>query len=137
MHLSLIKYSALHVQDRQYISLAPLDARTCSTHSTRNSRVACGTGTLCAQSFPLVCRRDELLLYKRRTHKPCFKLKNEKLIYICILLQRNKPDVHRENKKFTDNFRISMNSWYLLVDQSKESNTGIFPNFDYRWNAIQ
>jgi hypothetical protein len=47
MHLSLIKSIALHVQNQWYISLALLDARTCSTHSTWNPRVACGMGTLC------------------------------------------------------------------------------------------
>jgi len=49
-----------------------LNSRTSSTHSTRNPLVACGTGNLCEKSFSLVCRGDELLLYKCRTGKPCY-----------------------------------------------------------------
>ena len=45
--------------------------------------------------------------------------------------------MHREDKKFTHNSRIFNNSWYLLVDQSNESNTKNFPSFGCIWNAIQ
>jgi len=45
--------------------------------------------------------------------------------------------MHREDKKFTHNSRIFNNSWYLLVDQSNESNTKKFPSFGCIWKAIQ
>ena len=99
MHLSLIKSSPLRVQDQQYISLAASYSSTCSTHSTRNLPVACGMGNLCEQSFSLVCRRDEEVLYKRRTCKTCFKLKKWKVnLYRHISVKTQEIDVHREEK---------------------------------------
>ena len=68
---------------------------------------------------------------------PILNKRNEKFIYICILLQRNKHDMLREDKKFTHNCRIFKNSWYLQVDKSQESNTRILPSFDCIWKAIQ
>ena len=107
MHLSPMKSSPLRVRDQQYISLGSSYSRTSSTHSTRNPLVACVTENLCKKSFSLVCCGDEFLLYKRRTHKLCYNLKkNGKLIYIGILLQRNEPDMHREDKKFSQLYKV-------------------------------
>ena len=138
MHLSLMKSSPLRVRDQQYISLRSSYSRTSSIHSTRNPLVACGMGNLCEKSFSLVCFGDEFLLYKCRTHKPCYNLeKNGKSIYIGIHLQRNEPDMDKEDKKLTHNCIRSMNSWYLLVFQSKESYTMTLPSFGFSSNAFQ
>ena len=44
-------------------------------------------------------------------------------------------NAHKEDKKFTHNPRMSVNSLYLLFGQSKESNTMTFPSFGCTWKA--